>query len=201
MFPHIWTASIQKMSFLTWKMSSIFFSAPNGRWPHSGATKRSLRPAGRVKWSGFLSKLNTYAKKSISEIPLCGEKPHLPEKYIHNKYIFFAVQTFLSRSKRLFFNEQNKPNHIIACPPADGLHWPPPLLHFSQFLASYFSFFFLSPVPHMPIFKPFPALQAFLWLSWMWNTLIWLVVLYVHLILLRDLFSRTSFSLVKLVKI
>ena len=72
------------------------------------------------KLEGLLeNKLNTYSNKSLCQILLCGEKPHLPEKYTHNKHIFFAVQTFLSRSKRLFFNEQNKPNQGIAGPPAD----------------------------------------------------------------------------------
>ena len=72
------------------------------------------------KLEGLLeNKLNTYSNKSLCQILLCGEKPHLPEKYTHNKHIFFAVQTFLSRSKRLFFNEQNKPNPVNAGPPAD----------------------------------------------------------------------------------
>ena len=75
------------------------------------------------KLEGLLeNKPNTYSKKSLCDILLCGEKPHLPEKYIHNKHIFFAVQTFLCRSKRLFFNEQNKPNHNNVVFPLDGPH-------------------------------------------------------------------------------
>ena len=64
------------------------------------------------KLDGLLeNKPNSYSKKNLCQILLCGEKPHLPEKYMHNKHIFFAVQTFISRSKRMFFNELNKPNH------------------------------------------------------------------------------------------
>ena len=51
------------------------------------------------KLEGLLeNKVNSYSKKN------------LPEKYSRNKHIFFAVQTFITRSKRMFFNEQNKPN-------------------------------------------------------------------------------------------
>merc|ERR1712155_395586 len=45
----------------------------------------------------------TYSKKDLFQIMLCGEKPHLPEKFYHNKSIFFSVQTFLCKSKRLLF--------------------------------------------------------------------------------------------------
>ena len=70
------------------------------------------------KLEGLLeNKLNSYSKKNLCQILLCGEKPHLPEKYTHNKHIFFAVQTFITRSKRMFFNELNKPNHYNA-----GIH-------------------------------------------------------------------------------
>ena len=63
------------------------------------------------KLDGLLErKPSTYTKQSLCHILLCGEKPHLPEKFVHNKFIFFAVQTFLCRTKRLFFNEENKPN-------------------------------------------------------------------------------------------
>ena len=63
------------------------------------------------KLEGLLeNKPNTYTKQSLCQILLCGEKPHLPEKYVHNKHIFYAVQTFLCKTKRLFYNEQNKPN-------------------------------------------------------------------------------------------
>ena len=63
------------------------------------------------KLDGLLeNKPNSYSKKNLCQILLCGEKPHLPEKYSHNKHMFFAVQTFITRSKRMFFNEQNKPN-------------------------------------------------------------------------------------------
>ena len=71
------------------------------------------------KLEGLLeNKPNTYTKQSLCQILLCGEKPHLPEKYVHNKHIFYAVQTFLCKTKRLFYNEQNKPNiHNNVAPP------------------------------------------------------------------------------------
>ena len=63
------------------------------------------------KLEGLLeNKPSKYSKQSLCQILLCGEKPHLPEKYVHNKFIFYAVQTFLCKTKRLFYNEQNKPN-------------------------------------------------------------------------------------------
>ena len=56
------------------------------------------------KLEGLLEKkLSTYSKKDLFQIMLCGEKPHLPEKFYHNKSIFFSVQTFLCKSKRLLF--------------------------------------------------------------------------------------------------
>ena len=73
------------------------------------------------KLEGLLErKPSTYTKKNLCQILLCGEKPHLPEKYVHNKHIFYAVQTFLCRTKRLYFNELNKPNlQINVAPPDD----------------------------------------------------------------------------------
>ena len=56
------------------------------------------KPEGLLK-----KKLSTYSEKDLSQIMLCGEKPHLPEKFYHNKSIFFSVQTFLCKSKRLLF--------------------------------------------------------------------------------------------------
>ena len=55
------------------------------------------------KLEGLLEKkLSQYNKQSLVQIILCGEKPHLPEKYVHNKHIFYAVQTFICRTKRLY---------------------------------------------------------------------------------------------------
>ena len=62
------------------------------------------------KLEGLLEKrLKHYSKSDLMEILLSGEKPHLPEKYQHNKLICFAVQRFLLKTKRLVFNAQNKP--------------------------------------------------------------------------------------------
>jgi len=47
-------------------------------------------------------KTNTYSKKSLIQILLCGEKPQLPNKFIHNKFIFLSVQYFICKTKRLF---------------------------------------------------------------------------------------------------
>ena len=62
------------------------------------------------KLDGLLEKrVKHYSKSDLVEIFLFGEKPHLPEKYQHNKFIFFAVQRFLLKTKRLVFNVGNKP--------------------------------------------------------------------------------------------
>ena len=74
------------------------------------------------KLDGLLErKPSTYTKHSLCHILLCGEKSHLPEKFVHNKFIFFAVQTFLCRTKRLFFNEDNKPNIQNNIVPPDDI--------------------------------------------------------------------------------
>ena len=65
-----------------------------------------------IKLQGLLEKkLKYYSKTDLLEILLTGEKPHLPEKYQHNKFIFFAVQRFLLRTKRLFY-DKNGPNNL-----------------------------------------------------------------------------------------
>jgi hypothetical protein len=60
-------------------------------------------------------KVSTYSKKDLVQIMLCGEKPHLPEKFYHNKFIFFSVQTFLLKTKRLI--AYNKPRPVANAPP------------------------------------------------------------------------------------
>ena len=56
-----------------------------------------------LKLEGLLeNKPNTYSKKSLIQILLCGEKPQLPNKFIHNKFIFLSVQSFICKTKRLF---------------------------------------------------------------------------------------------------
>ena len=68
------------------------------------------------KLEGLLEKkLSTYTKKDLVQIMLCGEKPHLPEKFYHNKFIFFSVQTFLLKTKRLI--AYNKPRPVANAPP------------------------------------------------------------------------------------
>ena len=56
--------------------------------------------------SGLLE--NTYSKQTLTQILLCGEKPHVADKYTHNKFIAFAVQAFILKTKRLI--AYNKPN-------------------------------------------------------------------------------------------
>lgn len=61
------------------------------------------------KLEGLLEKrLKHYSKADLLDILLFGEKPHLPEKYTHNKFISYAVQNFLLKTKRLVFNSRNK---------------------------------------------------------------------------------------------
>ena len=52
--------------------------------------------------------------QTLTQILLCGEKPHLSDKYTHNKFIAFAVQAFILKTKRLI--AYNKPN----APPTHG---------------------------------------------------------------------------------
>ena len=54
-------------------------------------------------------RVSKYTKTNLCDILLFGEKPHLYEKYQHNKHIFFAVQRFLGQTKRCTFLEENKP--------------------------------------------------------------------------------------------
>ena len=62
------------------------------------------------KLEGLLEKrVSNYTKSNLCDILLFGEKPHLYDKYIHNKHIFFAVQRFLGQTKRCKFLEENKP--------------------------------------------------------------------------------------------
>ena len=60
-------------------------------------------------------------KKELVQIMLCGEKPHLPEKFYHNKSIFFSVQTFLLKTKRLI--AYNKPRPLANAHPPHESDW------------------------------------------------------------------------------
>ena len=62
-------------------------------------------------------RVSKYTKTHLCQILLHGEKPHLPEKYQHNKFIFFAVQRFLGQTKRCYFIEENKPARLQVDPP------------------------------------------------------------------------------------
>ena len=63
-----------------------------------------------TKLEGLLElRVSKYTKTNLCDILLFGEKPHLYEKYQHNKHIFFAVQRFLGQTKRCTFLEENKP--------------------------------------------------------------------------------------------
>ena len=65
-----------------------------------------------AKLDGLLeNRVSKYSKANLAHILLFGEKPHLSEKYQHNKYIFLAVQSFLCQTKRLVFDESNKPDN------------------------------------------------------------------------------------------
>ena len=60
------------------------------------------------KLEGLLeNNLKSYTKKSLCNILLTGEKPYLPDKFVHNKHIFFTVQTFIFKSKRLTISQRN----------------------------------------------------------------------------------------------
>ena len=64
------------------------------------------------KLEGLLEKRpQTYSKKNLFNILLFGEKPYLSEKHTHNKHIFFSVQAFICKSKRLFFTGYTRHNH------------------------------------------------------------------------------------------
>ena len=71
------------------------------------------------KLNGLLEKrVSTYTKSNLCDILLFGEKPHIPEKYQHNKLIFFAVQRFLCRTQRLYrMIEANKPIYLAHADP------------------------------------------------------------------------------------
>ena len=63
-----------------------------------------------AKLEGLLEmRVSKYTKTNLLDILLFGEKPHIPDKYQHNKFIFYAVQRFLCNTKRLYFDEGNKP--------------------------------------------------------------------------------------------
>ena len=72
-----------------------------------------------VKLDGLLEKrVSTYTKSNLCDILLFGEKPHIPEKYQHNKHIFFSVQRFLCRTQRLYrMIEANKPINLTQADP------------------------------------------------------------------------------------
>ena len=73
-----------------------------------------------TKLDGLLEmRVSKYTKTNLCHILLFGEKPHLHEKYQHNKFIFFAVQRFLSQTKRCYFIEENKPVKLILADPHD----------------------------------------------------------------------------------
>ena len=62
--------------------------------------------------------VSTYTKSNLCDILLFGEKPHIPEKFQHNKLISFAVQRFLCRTQRLYrMIEANKPINLTHADP------------------------------------------------------------------------------------
>ncbi len=68
-----------------------------------------------TKLDGLLEKrVSSYTKNNLCEILLSGEKPQIPDKYQHNKFIFYAVQRFICKTKRLYFIQENKPINAAA---------------------------------------------------------------------------------------
>ena len=68
-----------------------------------------------TKLDGLLEKrVSSYTKNNLCEILLSGEKPQIPDKYQHNKFIFFAVQRYICKTKRLYFIQENKPINAAA---------------------------------------------------------------------------------------
>ena len=57
--------------------------------------------------------VSKYTKSNLLEILLHGEKPHLYDKFQHNKFIFYSVQRFICMTKRLYtMSDANKPCNI-----------------------------------------------------------------------------------------
>ena len=84
----------------------------------TGIYYQNIRGQLYQKLEGLLEKkVSTYSKKDLVQIMLCGEKPHLPEKFYHNKFIFFSVQTFLLKTKRLIAYNKPRP---LAPPPHES---------------------------------------------------------------------------------
>ena len=55
------------------------------------------------KLEGLLEmRVSKYSKANLCDILLFGEKPHLHDKFQHNKLIFYSVQRFICRTKRLY---------------------------------------------------------------------------------------------------
>ena len=53
----------------------------------------------------------------LKQLLHCEKKPEIKDKYMHNKHVFFCVQRFICKTKRMYFNEDNKPNnHVQAVP-------------------------------------------------------------------------------------
>ena len=56
-----------------------------------------------AKLEGLLEmRVSKYTKANLCEILLFGEKPHLQDKYQHNKLIFYSVQRYICQTKRLY---------------------------------------------------------------------------------------------------
>ena len=61
-----------------------------------------------AKLEGLLElKFSKYSTSSLVDIILFGEKPHLYDKFLHNKFIFLAVQKFLAQTKRFHFTVEH----------------------------------------------------------------------------------------------
>ena len=67
-----------------------------------------------AKLEGLLEmRVSKYTKSNLLEILLHGEKPHLYDKFQHNKFIFYSVQRFICQTKRLYtMPYANKPCNI-----------------------------------------------------------------------------------------
>ena len=70
------------------------------------------------KLNGLLEQpVSKYTKANLCDILLHGEKPEIKDKYMHNKHIFFCVQRFICKTKRMYFNEDNKPSNQVQAVP------------------------------------------------------------------------------------
>ena len=79
-----------------------------------------------VKLEGLLEmRVSKYTKSNLCNILLYGEKPHLQDKFQYNKLIFFSVQRYICRTKRLYgLTHVNKSTNISLADPHNNNNGP-----------------------------------------------------------------------------